>query len=94
VIEVLKREISGVVPVTPDGSKVARAYATQPVFASGCIWLPDVSLCPWILDWILEHKRFPKGKANDRVDAQTQAIRFFLAGGAAEYLAALEQAQM
>jgi predicted phage terminase large subunit-like protein len=94
VIDVLKGQIPGVLAVTPDGSKEARAYATQPVFASGCVWLPDPLLAPWILDWILEHKRFPKGKANDRIDAQTQAIRYFLAGGAAEYLHALEQAQL
>jgi predicted phage terminase large subunit-like protein len=90
VIEVLKNEIPGVLPVTPDGSKEARAYATQPTFAAGNVWLPDPSLCPWILDWILEHKRFPRGAASDRVDAQTQALRHFLKGGAANYLAALD----
>ncbi len=89
VIAVLQREIPGVLPVTPDGSKEARAYATQPVFASGCVWLPDPSIAPWIWDWIAEHKRFPRGANDDRVDAQTQALRYFTAGSAAEYLAAL-----
>ncbi len=94
VIDVLKSKLSGVLPVTPDGSKEARAYATQPVFAALNVWLPDPSIAPWIWDWILEHKRFPRGSANDRVDAQTQALRHFLKGGAAEYLAALEQLDM
>jgi predicted phage terminase large subunit-like protein len=82
--------VPGVLAIEPLGSKVARAYATQPVFAAGNVWLPDPSLCPWIWDWITEHKRFPAGVANDRVDAQTQAITYFVQGGAAEYLAALD----
>ena len=92
VIAMLSKELPGVLPVTPDGSKEARAYATQPLFAAGNVWLPDASLCPWVLEWILEHKRFPRGTNNDRVDAQTQALRYFTQGGAAEYLAALAQA--
>jgi len=90
VIEVLKKEIPGIIPILPDGSKVARAYATQPVFAGGNVWLPDPSLAPWILDWVIEHKRFPRGVANDRVDAQTQAIRWCLAGGLSEYMQGLD----
>lgn len=90
VIEMLRREVSGVIACEPEGSKEARAYATQPIFAAGNVWLPDPSLAPWIQDWIIEHTRFPKGVANDRVDAQTQALRYYLKGGAAEYLAALE----
>jgi predicted phage terminase large subunit-like protein len=94
VIEMLRKQVSGVLPVTPDGSKEARAYATQPVFAAGNVWLPDPSLAPWVHDWATEHKRFPRGVANDRVDAQTQAIRHYLKGGAADYLAALESLEL
>lgn len=92
VINMLQKELSGVLPVTPDGSKEARAYATQPWFAAGNIWLPDPSIAPWVWDWIMEHKRFPRGKEDDRVDAQTQVIRHFQRSGAAEYLAAWQQA--
>jgi predicted phage terminase large subunit-like protein len=94
VIEMLREKIPGVVAVEPDGSKEARAYATQPLFAAGNVWLPDASLAPWIDDWILEHKRFPAGAHDDRVDAQTQALRWFTRGGAGAYLAELEQAQV
>lgn len=90
VISMLQRELPGVIPIEPDGSKESRAYATQPLFAAGNIWLPDPLIAPWVLDWILEHKRFPRGVANDRVDAQTQALRYFTAGGLAEYMAAIE----
>ena len=90
VIEMLKSSIPGVLAIEPDGSKEARAYATQPIFASGNVWLPDASLAPWIVDWVTEHKRFPRGIANDRVDAQTQAIRWCLKGGFGDYYAGLE----
>jgi predicted phage terminase large subunit-like protein len=94
VINMLSKELPGVISVTPDGSKEARAYATQPLFAAGNVWLPDPSLCPWVWDWITEHKRFPRGVNNDRVDAQTQALRYFCNGSAAEYLAALSAASL
>lgn len=92
VINMVSKELPGVIAVTPDGSKEARAYATQPWFAAGNVWLPDPSIAPWVWDWIMEHKRFPRGKDNDRVDSQTQALRYFQRGGAAEYLAAIDQA--
>jgi predicted phage terminase large subunit-like protein len=94
VISSLKQTISGIIPIEPDGSKEARAYMTQPLFASGSVWLPDPSIAPWIHDWIMEHKRFPRGANDDRVDAQTQVLRYFTRGGAAEYLAAIEQMEM
>lgn len=90
VIAMLRKEIPGIIAVEPQGSKVARAYATQPVFAGGNVWLPDPSIAPWILDWVIEHKRFPRGIANDRVDAQTQAIRWCLQGGFSEYMQGLD----
>lgn len=92
VINMVSKELPGVIAVTPDGSKEARAYATQPWFAAGNVWLPDPSIAPWVWDWIMEHKRFPRGKDNDRVDSQTQALRHFQRGGAAEYLDAISQA--
>jgi predicted phage terminase large subunit-like protein len=92
VINVLSKELSGVLAIEPDGSKIARAYATQPWFAAQNIWLPDPSIAPWVWDWITEHKRFPRGKEDDRVDAQTQGIRHFQRSGTAEYLDALRQA--
>lgn len=91
VMDVLKLEIPGVIACPADGSKEARAYATQPTFAAGDVWLPDPSIAPWILDWTQEHTRFPRGVYNDRVDAQTQAIRYFLAGGLGQYLDALDE---
>jgi predicted phage terminase large subunit-like protein len=90
VIEVLRAEVPGIIAIEPDGSKIARAYATQPVFASSSVRLPDPSLAPWVLDWALEHTRFPRGVANDRIDAQTQAIRWCMQGGMGDYLAGLE----
>lgn len=94
VINMLQSKLHGIIAIEPDGSKEARAYMTQPLFAAGNVWLPDPSFAPWIHDWITEHKRFPRGVANDRVDAQTQALRYFTANSGADYLAALAEAKL
>jgi len=76
VVDVLKSRIPGLVLVEPEGGKIARAYATQPLFAAGNVWLPHSTIADWIGDWVLEHRRFPKGVNDDQVDAQTQALRY------------------
>lgn len=40
VIETLKHELSGVLPVEPDGGKEARANAVQPLVAAGNVFVP------------------------------------------------------
>lgn len=88
VIEVLDREIFGLDPVEPDGGKIARAWAVEPVIAAGDVWLPHPDLYPWVRELLKELRNFPKGKNDDRVDALTQAIRK-LALHAAAYLRAM-----
>lgn len=91
VMDVLRNRIPGIIPIEPEGSKIARAYSTQPVFASGSVHLPHHTVAPWIEDWVVEHTRFPRGAANDRVDAQSQALRWLTAGIASGYLQALDE---
>jgi predicted phage terminase large subunit-like protein len=81
VISMLSRELPGIVSVQPLGSKQSRAYATQPYFASNSVMLPDPMNAPWVIDFILEHKRFPKAPNDDRVDAQTQALNYLMGEG-------------
>jgi predicted phage terminase large subunit-like protein len=38
VIETLQSQIGGIIPVNPDGGKVARAYAMQPEQEAGNVW--------------------------------------------------------
>lgn len=74
VIEMLKRKISGVIPVQPQGGKVVRAQAVLPVIAAGNVYLPAPALAPWIGDFINEAAAFPFGKNDDMVDCMTQAL--------------------
>lgn len=75
VIDMLKHEIPGIVPVKPDGSKTARAHAVTPVFESGNVIIPDRSVAPWIDEWKAEMEAFPSGAHDDCCDACSQALR-------------------
>lgn len=77
VIETLRQEIPGVIPVEPEGGKVARAYAAQPEHESGNLWLPSASIDPDIETFVTEHALFPNGPNDDEVDAQTQMTNYF-----------------
>lgn len=77
VIDSLKHHISGIIPVEPDGSKVARAHAVTALFESGNVYIPDPSLFPWVREYITELTQFPSVAHDDQVDATTQALRHF-----------------
>lgn len=77
VINVLKHEIHGLVPVEPEGGKVVRATAMTPLAEAGNIYLPDPSIAPWVNDYIEEFAVFPNGAHDDQVDASTQANIYF-----------------
>ena len=74
VIATLKREISGLIPVEPQGSKESRAWAVSPEVESGNVYLPDPSIAPWVHDFVEECAAFPNGANDDQVDAMTQAL--------------------
>lgn len=74
VIQSLGRTISGMVPVSPRDSKIARAHAVTPDIEAGNVWLPDPSLKRWVHDFVEETAAFPKGATDDQVDAMTQAL--------------------
>ena len=81
VIEMLKKEIPGIIPITPMGGKVVRASAVAPYLEAGNIYLPNPKNAPWIHDFIEECAAFPNGKHDDDVDAMTQAINYMSATG-------------
>lgn len=74
VIDTLKREISGLIPVNPQGGKEVRANAVSPEIQSGNVYLPHPSICPWVHDFIEECAAFPHGQHDDQVDSMTQAL--------------------
>ena len=75
VIDSLKSTVSGLIPVEPDGSKVARAHAVTAEWESGNVFLPHPSTAPWITETVEEITTFPFGAHDDTVDAMTQALR-------------------
>jgi len=77
VIQMMKHEISGLIPVNPEGGKEARAYAASAEIESGNVYLPTPALCPWVNDFVEECTAFPNGKHDDQVDACTQALIYF-----------------
>lgn len=73
----LKRTITGIVLVDPEGGKIARANAVSPIFESGHVLFP-YGEHEWLDDVFHELEVFPRGRHDDRVDAATQAINRFL----------------
>ena len=71
IIDHLRREIPGLIPVEPRGGKTARAQAVAPLIEAGNVWLPDT---PWARELIEEAAAFPNGSHDDQVDACTQAL--------------------
>ncbi len=90
VIETLSGEIGGVLPINPDGGKVARAYAMQPEQEAGNIFLPDPSNDPAIETFLSEVSAFPGAPNDDEVDAMTQYVNWarkrYKSMGIAEYM--------
>lgn len=74
IIEMLKDEISGIIPVNPDGGKEARANAVSPLFEAGNVYLPHPNMCSWVDDLIEELVSFPNAAHDDLVDMTTQAL--------------------
>lgn len=71
VIDMLRREIPGIIPVEPQGGKEARAAAVSPLVEAGNVYLPDTR---WAQDLIEEAATFPNSPNDDQVDALTQAL--------------------
>jgi predicted phage terminase large subunit-like protein len=74
VIQMLAHEIPGLLPVNPQGGKIARAAAVSPLIEAGNIYLPHPAYAPWVNDFIEECVQFPNGAHDDQVDAMTQAL--------------------
>ena len=74
VMDMLGRELPGLIPVEPRGSKEARAAATTHYWEAGNVFLPRPEKASWVPAFIEEHCSFPSGAADDQVDATSQAL--------------------
>ena len=74
VIQMVSNDIPGILPVNPEGGKVARAAAVSPLIEAGNVYLPHPQFMPWVNEFIEECAAFPNGAHDDQVDAMTQAL--------------------
>lgn len=72
IIQVLKDEILGIIPVSPDASKEARVNAVSHVIEAGNVYLPKDRKFTW--EFIDQCASFPNGKHDDMVDMMSQAL--------------------
>ncbi len=81
VIASLARKVTGLIPWPPKGqlmgSKIARAYASQPEVEAGNVWLPDPHVHTWVPEFVEYCVAFPGGEYDDDIDAMTQALERF-----------------
>lgn len=85
VIDFLKKTVPRLIPVEPDGSKLARAYAVTSVWESRNVFIPHPEYAPAVMlesgkpgtlkAFISEITIFNAGANDDQVDAMTQALR-------------------
>ena len=67
----LKSEVPGMLAVTPQGGKTARAVVLSPSVEAGNWYVPDGA--PWLEDFCHEFGIFPNGAHDDQVDSISQA---------------------
>jgi len=78
VINALSRQIPGLIPIEPEGSKYARAAAISPFVHSLNVYLPDAALLPNVEELLEEARAFPNGAHDDTIDALSQAVNRLL----------------
>ena len=78
VMDMLSRSVPGLIPVEPEGGKVARANAASPFVEAGNVHLPAAELLPNVEELVEEAAAFPNGAHDDAVDALTQAVNRLL----------------
>lgn len=72
-IDDLKGIVPGLIPVKPDGSKVARFEAVAPLFEAGQIYIPERSDLS-VREWVEEIVSFPGAPNDDQADAAAMAL--------------------
>jgi predicted phage terminase large subunit-like protein len=83
VIDVLRRQVDGLIPVNPTNSKEGRAHSVTPEVEAGNVYLPLPSDPgnEWVNDLMGELRAFPNDAYDDQVDALTQALSRLRDGG-------------
>ncbi len=81
IIDALHHQVVGIVAVTPQGGKLARARAVQPLVEAGNVYLPNprphgrlIPARAWVEEFLHQCTMFPHGAHDDDVDALTQLL--------------------
>lgn len=74
IIDTLGKELPGIIPVEPLGSKPARAEAVVPLFESGDVLIPHPDEEPWVESFMQEWLAVPTGAYWDQVDSCSQYL--------------------
>ncbi|WP_284984289.1 phage terminase large subunit [Arthrobacter sp. efr-133-TYG-118] len=93
VLDMLKKEIPGLIAITPHESKEARAAAVSPFVEAHNVYLPTAELAAWSEDLIDEAASFPNGAHDDQIDGLSQALQRLLvkSGQGSAFLAAMKK---
>lgn len=78
IVNMLKKEIAGMVEFNPKGSKEERALSVTPYFEAGNVHFPDPASHPWVEDLVRDLLAFPKGAYKDTVDALVQGVLYLM----------------
>jgi predicted phage terminase large subunit-like protein len=76
VVQIMQREVPGMIPVTPKGSKDARLQSIIPIIESRNVHIPSPERSSWVPDFVEECAAFPRGRHDDQVDAMVHALRY------------------
>jgi predicted phage terminase large subunit-like protein len=73
-VQLLRKKVTGLISVRPEGGKVSRGYAASPEVEAGNVYLPHPHIAAWVDGFIGNCAAFPNAAHDDDVDAFTQAI--------------------
>lgn len=77
VIQVLTREIMGIVPIKPMTGKEARLATISPIYQAGNVHYPDPNYHAWVNENLSELITFPNATHDDTVDVACYAVTHF-----------------
>ena len=66
----------GVFGMPADTSKIFRLSEVSMAYSSGNVWYPAETIAPWVVTHVHEIVTFPYAKYDDRVDAETQMLKY------------------
>ncbi len=79
VIDTLKHEISGIIPIEASENWIVRANAMIPAIAAGNVYLLEGAA--WNLPFVSEFGVYPNGAKDDRIDSLSQLMAHMAMGG-------------